>query len=289
MCIFNARVQEVGGTKILVGRTKDGERQLVVYQNHVTVEWEKGGRRREGKLEAAKQRLLEREEATPAMVLPFPNAEGGEVQLLDLSGEGDTLFRRLRQCFPSLVTPKPRKKSRQSYGNKKLEVQQVGSYNVSVASSLADLRRIDPSVDQLLGAHYGEGFGFIIAAFDPAKRGEKHPLGYVHELPEGEPLFVPTRHHHGGEEEEEEELPHWDHEIYSVGGGASGGLTAEEMTRALESSKSSRQTVEPPSLEPGRVLNIPGVQLEAGQLRLLERKGALANEDTFIACSLPRT
>lgn len=62
-------------------------------------------------------------------------------------------------------------------------------------------------MDQLLSAHYGNGFGFIVAVFRDNE--EKHPLGYVHTF--NKIFFVPTRHYHNGEEEETE--AHWDHEV----------------------------------------------------------------------------
>ncbi len=118
-----------------------------------------------------------------------------------------------------LAAPRKKSKSRSrsySLGKEKLEVQVVGSYNVSIAKSIADLRRIDASVfslaknvDALLSKHYGDGFGFIVAAFRNSQ--EKHPLAYVHPLGVDKKLFVPTRHYHHGEGEEE--IAHWDHEV----------------------------------------------------------------------------
>jgi len=100
-----------------------------------------------------------------------------------------------------------------------LEVIQVGSYNVSVAKNLSEIKLINTDVFKLadntydlLKTHYQTGFGFIICAFDPSRNIKPHPIGYVHSVNENS-LFVPTRHKHG---EKEENIAHWDHLIYST-------------------------------------------------------------------------
>ena len=79
----------------------------------------------------------------------------------------------MNDCFPKLV-PIPTRLARKGKESKErsLSVHKVGSYNVSVASTLEDLRKIDKevfvvsdNVEELLKKHYFEGFGFIIAAF----------------------------------------------------------------------------------------------------------------------------
>ena len=84
--------------------------------------------------------------ATPAMILPIP---AGPVEMVDLSAFAD-IFVELNKAFPK--PPARRSKGRSRGGDRSLmldsflEVQAVGSYSVSVAPSLEDLQRIDPSV-----------------------------------------------------------------------------------------------------------------------------------------------
>lgn len=134
---------EVGGTKILVGVTEDGNRQVVVYKNYVSVEFEKQGRRDAKKLEE-KLKAVSSREKNNAMILPFPcMSQEDDVQLLDLSANKN-LFSDLKECFPFVEAPRKKSRSRsrsRSYGKDVLEVHRVGSYNVSVAKSIADLRR----------------------------------------------------------------------------------------------------------------------------------------------------
>lgn len=66
-----------------------------------------------------------------------------------------------------------------------LEVHEVGAYFVSVAETLSDLARIDPTVfqvapdiEKLFKQHYKEGFAFIVCCFNPSKKDVKtHPVG----------------------------------------------------------------------------------------------------------------
>merc|ERR1711991_651458 len=170
MCIFNVPVVEVGGTRIFAAPVEDGQRQVVVYRNYVTVEFARGrdGRRNVAKLQAAKERQEKKEEAaakrepTPAMILPFPNALGEKVELLDLSELPEEFFGYLEDCYPKLHSlKKSRKRAGKGASKGVLEVVQVGSYNVSVAESLEDLHRIDrdvfnvaDNVASLLQHHY---------------------------------------------------------------------------------------------------------------------------------------
>ena len=169
MCIFNTPVEEVSTTRILVGRTAK-ERQLVVYQNYVRAEFstKRSGRKDEAKLQAKQEAL--KSEPTPAMILPFPcTSEKDQIDLIDLShAKFDEMFPELLACYPRLEkSQKNQDRSRASASRGALAVEKCGSYNVSIAKSIADLRRIDSAVfglaanvDQLLAKHYSEGFGF---------------------------------------------------------------------------------------------------------------------------------
>lgn len=90
-----------------------------------------------------------------------------------------------------------------SYASEKtLEVYDIGSYKVSLAKSLEELKRVNTNVfvlskglDEILKKHYSNSiFGFIICKL--AEGNEKyHPFAYSHEISQ-EKVFIPTRHYH---------------------------------------------------------------------------------------------
>eukprot|EP01089_Gocevia_fonbrunei_P015827 TRINITY_DN4745_c0_g1_i2.p1 TRINITY_DN4745_c0_g1~~TRINITY_DN4745_c0_g1_i2.p1 ORF type:complete len:316 (+),score=59.13 TRINITY_DN4745_c0_g1_i2:94-1041(+) len=244
MCIFNKPVSQVSGTKILVSCTSDN-RQFTVYQNYVTAFFDakSAGRENKQKLKKALDKIKSSEKTTDtnAMILPFP---GSEVELVDLS-HYPTLFSDCNNCFPIL-----QKKQQLFYKSKRkreptdyLEIHSCGSYNVSIARTLPDINRIDPSVftlspnvGKVLDKYYSQDFGFLICCFK--ENGEKHPLGYIHSLlktasTSESQLFVPTRHEHGHEDDTEAD---WDHEIYSVNtlGKGESGTDIQELREMLE-------------------------------------------------------
>ena len=292
MCIFNTEVVEVGGTKILVARVEDG-RQVTVYRNYVSVEFERsGGRQDVKKLKKAQEKLQGsvQVEATPAMILPFPHKEGDKaVELLDLSEKKfpKTFFGDLEECFPKLGPPKSKSRARSAMAKESrnvLKVVQVGSYNVSVAESLADLHRIDKSVfvvadnvASVLAGHYNDGFGFIIASFRDNE--EKHALGYVHNFSPSERLFVPTRHHHHGDTEEE--ISDWDHQIFSVGAVQieEAGESVLQRLYRLRGEQTDKQVVQEGRMKEDNVLRHLPIHLAPGDLRCMSKKGRLPNMD----------
>jgi hypothetical protein len=109
----------------------------------VSAEFEKGGRQDQDKLKAAQNKLAQKT-PTQAMILPFPSLAGdAKIDLLDLH-TNKTLFSDLKECFPTLEAPKEksrRSRNLESANSAKLTVHKVGSYNVSIARSLEDLRR----------------------------------------------------------------------------------------------------------------------------------------------------
>ena len=305
MCIFNTPVVEVKGTKIFVATTKRG-RQVTCYRNYVSVD----SRLKQEQL-PSKKTADSQKEPTPAMILPFPAAAGSKkVKLLDLS-KNKQVFTKLKNCFPSVqVTHSEKSRSNQRKSSKRsLRVHSVGAYHVSVAASLRELRRIDRSVfvvadkvDVLLEKHYGQGFGFMIAAFNPDSPLEKHPLGYVHDLSSDGTLFVPTQHYHSHDQNTgsrrvgesstaalKEEETYWDHEIYSLGAsGTDAGETVAEMSARLkESLHPNRETLVPPKCEVKQVLStLPVKSIRCcGELRLLRKVGNHANCDTLLRCT----
>jgi len=241
MCCFNAPVQGVSQTKILVFPTKDG-RQVTLYQNKVGVVG--GGRGTKAEDEKKKADIVAQQEKAKyenAMILPCPLKTGHKVQLLDLSKDNFS-FERVENFFPKKPATRSRgvlagiDKSHQSH----LEVVEIGEYFVSIAENFGDLKRIDPSVfkvsdniQNVFSKHYVDGFGFIICAFNPNKKVEGgHPIGYVHDLlPDGK-MFVPCRHEHGAYSTKAQE--HFDHVIYSVNTkkGTDTGDTRDEILQA---------------------------------------------------------
>ena len=220
MCIVftseEVRLLSVAGTKIFVAALADG-RQLTVYENTV---------RQDGVADGS------------AMVLPVP---AGAVTFLDLSNAA--LFYELRRSFPTAMEIMEPEEEEEDMpfemfdDGAKLVVRDVGSYRVSLAPCLSDLRRIDPdtftvppTIEQLLSTHYGGGrggapasyadeigeFSFVVCRFKDAQV-DPHPIGYVHERLEDGRLFVPTRHAHGRDDTGEGAHADWDHDIYTWG------------------------------------------------------------------------
>jgi hypothetical protein len=180
-------VRSVSNTRIFVGR--DDTRQLTIYEMAVQL-------------------------ATPgnAMILPAPAATADQVGLIDMSEAAD-FFDDIDKVFEPLTLGT---KSRSIDTNSFLEVHEVGSYLVSIASSLDDLDRVNPAVFTLSPealatlADYTDGFAFVVAQL--RESGNFHPLAYTHPTPPQGHLFIPTRHEHGGKDDRSR-AP-WDHHIY---------------------------------------------------------------------------
>jgi len=217
MCIFTSSVAEVKKTRIFVCPLAQG-RQLTVYQNTVV-------------LDGAQQ-----QQRTTAMILPFPlpgnvaaNHEDGVplAQMVDLSHYKGNIFDDLDADFPILrsngddgsrgatlgfatkgVAPPP------------LAVFKCGSYQYSVAHSLADIDRLQTNVFRvaqdvqvLLSKHYATNYGFLVCICD--KTGEYEPIAYTHPMLHGSILFAPTMHDHH-ENASSSAYADWDHVIYTM-------------------------------------------------------------------------
>jgi hypothetical protein len=104
-----------------------------------------------------------------------------------------------------------------------LPVLSVGSYRVSICTSIEDLKRLDTSLFplsqsllNLLRSQYGPTakkipFGFLCCRLKSGVREYSH-IAYSHKAPSSNTLFLPTKHFHGEDVREE----HWDHKIYSL-------------------------------------------------------------------------
>lgn len=209
MCCFNRPIQMVAATRILVAPTKDG-RQVTVYENKV-------GDSAPPPLLAPSPPPPPAEEDQNAMVLPAPLKPNATLRLLDFSQDSFS-FTDLDDWFPKIYSPVRSAMARgalMQMNSAYLEVESVGNYLISVAHSLDDLDRIDPSVFQvspqlkeLFSEHYAEGFGFVICTFNPKKPMKAHPIGYIHDFEPNGKMFVPTRHLHDLKPHETEKFDH---------------------------------------------------------------------------------
>lgn len=211
MCMFNGRVQSVSNTNIFVGMTHDGKHQITIYSNSAS------------------------SKARNAMVLPFPipieiqpkeNAESfaanaDVISVFDMKNYKD-FFKQVEALFPQ--KEKLSRNASRSAPSKKLEVVQIGDYQLSVARCLADVSKIDKQVfdvsdnlQSILKKNYDKGFGFMICSFTGSVENAT-PIAYTH-LPylNGAQYFVPTRHEHGGEDGGDDHLKaSYDHNIYAA-------------------------------------------------------------------------
>lgn len=178
MCIVSLDVASIAKTKILVGISKDKKRQLTVYSNQI-----------------------ENHSNNNAMILPVPFPE--TVQLVNLSNYKN-LFEDCQSCFYNTARGFNTRSATLSanFDSSKLEVFHIGSYKVSLAMNLSDLKRVDESVfvlsegcEQTLTKNYKENFwGFIICKLAKGKE-DYHPFGYSHDIL-GNNVFIPTKHYH---------------------------------------------------------------------------------------------
>eukprot|EP01095_Lingulamoeba_sp_RSL-Kostka_P010756 TRINITY_DN392_c0_g1_i2.p1 TRINITY_DN392_c0_g1~~TRINITY_DN392_c0_g1_i2.p1 ORF type:complete len:320 (+),score=103.70 TRINITY_DN392_c0_g1_i2:102-1061(+) len=257
MCIFNAKISVVKSTRLFAGILSNGK-QLMVYSNYVSAEFEGPGMENKGELQDKMNKIQEEEsdQDSNAMILPYPTNLGTDVELVNLE-DYKTLFKDCNDAFP---TKKIIERSARSMSMERglLTVHKVGCYNVSVAKSLDDIDLIDEkvfkladNVRSLLEKHYSENFGFLICCFNTNDPSEKHPLGYIHHPLPDNTLFIPTRHEHHNDEEGnsndnnnnndmvgEDIIDDWDHEIFTlntVKDELSGDSTEEMYDQLMES------------------------------------------------------
>ena len=207
MCIFAYPVKAVTATRIFATPLVGHGKQLVVYKNAVAKS--KSG-----------QPIV--------MLLPFfigESGRGGPMPLEMVSLEGaPSFFEDLDANFIPPQKPPILRSSAGFCSGNKLEVFKSGSYECSVAPTLADLSRLETATFQgllpdlyltdlgaMLATHYATGFGFLVC--QTAKEGKFEPIAYVCDLlPDGS-VFIPTRHEHGDGQARAD----WDHSIYFAG------------------------------------------------------------------------
>jgi hypothetical protein len=213
MCIIANRIISVKDTKLFCGTNADKTRQFIVYANNVN-----------------------NPTLNNVMILPVWNPD--TVEFHDLSGYKD-LFENCNGCFENMMLGRGKmtlsNNSANCFGMGKghLAVSTVGSFQASIAPTLADLNRADPNVFNItqdakncLAKNYANGFGFIICKLATGKK-EYHPFAYSHKI-DGGKVFIPTKHFHIHEMgpvsfmsrqfdnglDENAYADDWEHEIY---------------------------------------------------------------------------
>lgn len=156
----------------------------------------------------------------------------------------------------------------------KLEVLDIGSYKVSLANNIADLRRIDesvfkvaPSIDAILAEHYETGFGFMICLFQTNLKA--HPIGFIGSRMSDGTLYFPTRHEHG----DEHHLAHFDHTLYAINVDKSFGRAQPKHPKS-----SPLKGIHWERLVPGGIGEVDGDVCNIYQRRMI---GQLENNDQY--------
>ncbi len=178
MCIISGPVKSVSDTQIFVGTNKDRTSQVTVYGNKV-----------------------DNVSRGNAMILPVPFPSS--LRLIDLSNYTD-IFKDCALDFHDPTATLSYSRGIDGFSNSKsvLPVFNVGSYSVSVAQNLSDLKRVDASVFimhkecfDILSQHYRESYwGFLICQLKNGNH-KYHPMAYSHAILNNT-FFIPTRHYH---------------------------------------------------------------------------------------------
>jgi hypothetical protein len=183
MCMISQEVETVNDTKIFCGLNSNKNKQITVYSNTVN-----------------------NISNNNAMVLPVPFPESVTFHNLE---NYKTFFKDCEDCFYLQSN---------SYGmrgittnsfndcleskSQSLKVFDVGSYKVSLAKNLNDLKRVNKSVfdlssglDEILRKNYANPhFGFIICKLAEGNE-TYHPFAYSHSI-FNKKVFIPTKHYH---------------------------------------------------------------------------------------------
>jgi len=178
MCMISQEIKSVSATKLFCGVNANKTRQFTVYANTV-----------------------DNISKNNAMVLPVPFPSS--VVFHNLEDYSD-FFADCELCFEKPMTEGlySLNFTNQSKSGKMLEVYDIGSYKVSLAKSIDELKRVNANVfvlskglDEILKKHYSNPiFGFIICKLSEGNE-KYHPFAYSHEITQ-EKVFIPTRHYH---------------------------------------------------------------------------------------------
>lgn len=186
MCLVSLAVKNIAKTKILVGTNKDKNQQITIYSN-----------------------VIDNNSNNNAMILPVPYPE--TIKFINLSNYKDIFS----DCQSVFMSPRSRGEFLSASFNYdgmskgKLEVLSIGSYKVSLAKSLQDLRNVDETVfelsagcEEVLSKTYTENYwGFIICKLAKGNE-EYHPLAYSHKILNNK-VFIPTKHYHQHQHQQE--------------------------------------------------------------------------------------
>jgi hypothetical protein len=183
MCLISQEVETVNDTKIFCGLNSNKNKQITVYSNTVN-----------------------NISNNNAMVLPVPFPDSVNFHNLE---NYKKFFEDCEECFylqqsKSFGSRGITTNSYDSYNSKSapLKVFDVGSYKVSLAKNLNDLKRVNKSVfdlstglDEILRKNYANPhFGFIICKLSEGNE-SYHPFAYSHNI-FNKKVFIPTKHYH---------------------------------------------------------------------------------------------
>lgn len=214
MCIVPFPVNSIESTNIFVLPSEDKKRQMTFYKNHVDSIHEN------------------------IMILPFPGAKSLQLHKVRYKA----MFNDLRssvwkipeQRYEIMEMSSPLRAASAA----SLPVISHGSYLLSIAETLEDLHRINPTVFDLpegifdfFRKHYNSQFGYLVCKLKEGKS-EYEPLCYSHEAIPTK-LFVPTLHYHNHNGRINTEKADWDHLIYSLG-------TSEQANMEYKSYKTNK-------------------------------------------------
>ncbi len=200
MCIISGPVHTVSATRIFVCPSRDGLRQLTVYENAVDTPTEN------------------------MMCLPVPNPASVVFETVP-----DDL---MSHCAWSIQQDRSRGRDMLSWGGEEpLTIISHGSYEVVLVPSMHAFDRVpngfavSADVVHFLQAEYPETMGVLLCRLKPGNT-TYTPFAYSHTLQREGQLFVPTKHYHVhsvkpdvamGRALASVDTVHadWDHEIYS--------------------------------------------------------------------------
>ena len=201
MCIVPFPIHSISSTKLFVLPSVDQKRQMTLYQNDV---------------DSIDENL---------MILPFPNSKSLHLHKIRYKAMFDDLAKSVFQPparsygFYQLTATASLSRSIHEY----IPVISHGSYLVSIAETLEDLKRMNPTVFDLppdllpfFAKHYTSEFGYLVCKLKEGKH-EYEPLCYSHEVHSSGKLFVPTLHYHDHGNGAKTENADWAHKIYSCG------------------------------------------------------------------------
>lgn len=181
MCLISTEIEFVSNTNILVAPNNNNTRQLIIYSNIVN---NISGN-------------------SNAMVLPVPLPQ--TLEFINLSKYPE-IFEDCAKCFYNTKMSDTYSlnfsNSFNTRDDKPLQVFNVGSYKVSVAMNLEQIKRADKKIfnlsdelSQVLQMFYYQPYwGFIICKLNSGTE-TYHPLAYSHQIIDSK-IYIPTRHYH---------------------------------------------------------------------------------------------